>query len=131
MSNTARLLTLSADEITELDTAALRELADEVSLYSRRSQIAEFKLTPELLSHSGALTTIDKLIAALLSAYRAGGREPKVENTSYSITVTVWADDEELRSSLRYQRKYAVEAAEKEAAEKRAEENVQFASSAF
>jgi hypothetical protein len=131
MSNKAPLLALSADEINELDTAALRELADEVKLYSRRTQIAEFKLTAELLAHSGALTTVDKLITAILGAYRATGREPKVENSSYSITVTVWAEDEDLRSSLSYQRRYAIEEAEKEAAEKRAEGNVEFESSAF
>ena len=130
MSNTAYLAVTEAD-IEVMDTAALRALADEGSLYSRRSQVAEFRLTPELLAHSGALTTVDKLITALLAAYRAGGREPKVENSSYSITVTVWAEDAELRSSLKYQRRYAVEAAEKEAAEKRAEENVEFSTSAF
>ena len=130
MSNDA-YLAVTADEIAEMDTIALRALADEGKLYSRRSQVAEFKLTPELLAFSGALTIVDKLVTALLSAYRAGGRDPRVENSSYSITVTVWAEDEDLRSSLTYQRRYALEAYEKEAAEKRAEANVEFESSAL
>lgn len=126
-----RLLDFSADEIAEMDTSALRELAEDVSLYSRTTEVAEFRLTPELLSHSGALTIVDKLITALLAAYRATGRDPKVQTTSYSITVRIWAEDADIRNSLAYQRRTAVEDAEREAAEKRAEENVPFSSSAL
>lgn len=106
------LTTVTEAEIAALDTQALRTLATTaLRSYDLRSTVASIALRPEVIEHAGALSAVDKLVQVLKAAYK--GQEVQISHRyGTSVEVTVWNEDEQLRSSLSYARRVAVKAAE-------------------
>lgn len=110
---------VSEDDIISADRVQLREWATvgSAGYYNSRRTLASVEFTSEVLATGGILTTLDKLASQLRTAY--GTDEDIRVDIRYSTwEVTAWNLDESLRSNLKYSRRYALEAAEKEAAEK-------------
>lgn len=107
------LTVFTEDDILRWDTVDLRRWAENLDLYNRRTDVASFRLSPEVIGQAGALTAIDKLVAVLKSAY--ADRDPEVTNAYGSeVSVRVWETNESLRTSLKYRLRRDLEAKVKE-----------------
>lgn len=107
------ITTLTEDDLDSATTSQLREWSDAINHYSRRTDIANFRLSPELIGQPGALTAVDKLLSFLKIAYL--DREPVIEANYGNIEVKVWAEDTQLRDTLKYRRRVVIEEQEKKA----------------
>jgi hypothetical protein len=114
MSETEFDLTVFTEEdIARWDSVDLRRWAANLDLYNRKTDVATFRLSSEVIGTAGALTAIDKLVNVLKVAY--ADREPDVTNAYGSqIEVKVWETDEGLRTSLKYRLRRDLEAKVKE-----------------
>lgn len=95
---------LTDEAIKELSTADLRELAeDQLESWARaQAEVANFKITNEVLATPGLLAALEPVIALLRTAY--ADRGPRFEHDYGSIKLTVWHDDDLLRRRLRGKR---------------------------
>lgn len=111
------LWALTNDEIDAMGPVELRAAAEKhLSDYSRYRIVASFDLTVETLATPGALSAVDNLLAVLRKAHAE--HDPVVHKRyGDSIELRVWASDETLRSSLRYQRRQAEKVAEEQETE--------------
>lgn len=109
------LISWNDDEINALTTAQLRAAVDAyLSEYARYRVVATIDLTDDVISTPGALTAFDKLIEVLLKAHR--DHEPTVRKRyGDSVELRVRPADDQLRSSLRFERRQAIERAAEQA----------------
>lgn len=112
-----KLTDLTDEVLAEAGTRVLRSWANEfLPEYSRETTVATVTLTDTAVGTSGVMSRIDEMFGSLTGAYGSRGFDPRRKVEYGDLKLVVWQDDANLRSSLRYTRKRAIEKAEEEAA---------------
>jgi hypothetical protein len=111
----AALAQLTDEWIAEAATAELRMAAETMlEEYSYRTNVASIQMGEPVVEGSGALTAIDVLFDKLTAVYRKANMEPKRIQRYGELQITVWQDDYNLRSNLKYAAKRARDEAAKD-----------------
>jgi hypothetical protein len=99
--------TITDEALNEATGEQLRKIAADagLSVYDTHTTVLDVNLGPEVVGTPGALTALDKTVAAVVAAYKAAGREPQVtQRYGAAVQVMVWQEDSGVRSSIRWAR---------------------------
>lgn len=109
-------LALITDEaIANVDTETLRELAEQLMEdYNYRETVARVTMTDTLSTFGGGLSAVDTMMVTLMNVYRKRGARRVIQYNE--LQITVWADDDTIRRSLKYAAKRARTEQDEEAA---------------
>ncbi len=109
-TDTTFVAALTDETIEAASGADLRQLATDAGLSTYDTHVSVFSvnITAEIVSTPGALAAVDKALQVIAAAYKAAGRDPKID-TGYggSAEVRVWQEDSGVRQSIKWARNRA------------------------